>query len=166
MNASFKNYGVAAAMLLLPLIPSGASAQMSGAKMFETPQMAVEALITAAKNKDRAGILAVLGPETEEWLASGDDVQDAQDRDLFLAAYDKTNRLDMPDEDTAILYVGEDDFPFPFPVVKLEKGWAFDAEEGREELLDRRIGGNELDAIQVIQAIADLANAMVELANR
>jgi len=155
MNASLKKYGIAAAMLMLPMVPSGAFAQMSAAKVFDTPQMAVDALIEAARNKDRKRVLSILGPETEEWLASGDDVQDAQDRDLFIAAYDKTNRLDMPSEDTAILYVGEDDFPFPFPVVKVEKGWAFDAEEGREEILDRRIGENELDAIEVLQAISD-----------
>jgi hypothetical protein len=128
---------------------------MSGAKVFDTPEMAVIALIEAARNKDRAGVLAVLGPETEEWLATGDDVADAQERDRFLAAYDTTNSLEMPDDETAILHVGEDDFPFPFPVIRVENGWAFDAEEGREEILDRRIGENELNAIQVIQAIAD-----------
>ena len=61
----------------------------------------------------------------------------------------------MPDDETAILHVGDDEFPFPFPVVKLQDGWSFDAEEGREELLDRRIGENELNAIEVVQAVAD-----------
>ena len=155
MNTSLMKYGIAAAIFLSPIASSVGFAQMSDAKVFDTPQMAVEALIEASRNQDRSGILAVLGPETEEWLASGDDVQDAQDRDLFIAAYDSKNRLDMPDEDTAILHVGEDDFPFPFPVEKQENGWSFDAEEGREEILDRRIGENELNAIQVIQAISD-----------
>ena len=155
MNTILKKSGIAAAVLLLPMLPFGAEANMTGAKIFDTPQMAVEALIDAARNKDRAGVLAVLGPETEEWLPSGDDVQDENDRKRFIAAYDETNRLDMPDEETAILHVGEDDFPFPFPVVKLDNGWRFDAEEGREEMLDRRIGENELNAMQVIQAIAD-----------
>jgi len=155
MTFTLKRSGIAAAMLLLPMLASGVQANMTGAKVFDTPQMAVEALIKAARDKNRAGVLLVLGPETEEWLASGDDVQDAQDRDRFIAAYDAKNRLDMPDEETAILHVGEDDFPFPFPVVKLEDGWSFDAEEGKEELLDRRIGENELNAIEVIQAIAD-----------
>ncbi len=155
MMTTLKKPGTAAAILLLSLLPVGAAANMTGAKVFDTPQMAVEALIDAARNEDRAGVLEVLGPETEEWLASGDDVQDENDRKRFIAAYDETNRLDMPDEETAILHVGEDDFPFPFPVVKLGNGWRFDAEEGREEMLDRRIGENELNAMEVIQAIAD-----------
>lgn len=155
MALKLKRSGIAVAIFLLSMLVCGVQANMSGAKLFDTPQMAVEALIKAARNKDRAGVLSVLGPGVEEWLASGDDVQDARDRDQFIAAYDVKNRLDMPDDETVILYVGEDEFPFPFPVVKLENGWRFDAEEGREEILDRRIGQNELNAIEVIQAIAD-----------
>ena len=156
MIVTWKNSGFAAALLMLPLLlVHGTLAQVTGAKVFETPEMAVSALIDAARNKEKDRILAVLGPEMEEWILSGDEVQDEQGRKRFVAAYDQKNRMEMPDEETAILYVGEDDFPFPFPVVKLEDGWSFDAEEGKEELLDRRIGENELDAIQVVQAIAD-----------
>jgi hypothetical protein len=155
MNIPLKRAGIVAAILLVPMLSIGVQAQMSGAKIFGTPQMAVEALVKAARNKNRDSLLSIFGPETEEWLVSGDDVQDAQYRDQFIAAFDKQNRLDMPDDETAILHVGEDDFAFPFPIVKLEKGWSFDAEEGKEEILDRRIGENELNAMQVIQAIAD-----------
>ncbi len=155
MSSTLKRAGIAAAALALPFMISVSNAQTKGARSFETPEMAVEALVTAGKAKDRKEILSILGPETEEWLITGDDVQNAKDRDNFLAAYDAKHSLDMADDNTAILYVGEDDFPFPFPVVKLENGWSFDAEEGREELLDRRIGENELNAMEVIQAIAD-----------
>jgi hypothetical protein len=156
MTVTWKISGLAAVLLVLPTMAvDGAFAQMNGAKVFDTPQQAVTALIDAARNKDQNGILAVLGPETEEWLSSGDEVQDAQGRERFVAAYDQKNSVEMPDDETAILHVGDDEFPFPFPVVKLQDGWSFDAEEGREELLDRRIGENELNAIEVVQAVAD-----------
>lgn len=155
MSSLLKMKSLAATMVLLPMLGVGAGAQNSGAKLFDTPQLAVDAFVSAVRNQDRASMFAILGPETEEWLITGDDVADKQNRDTFIAAFDQNSRLDTPDDETVVLHVGEDDFPFPFPVVKLENGWSFDAEEGREEILDRRIGENEVNAMQVIQAIAD-----------
>ena len=155
MSSLLKMKSLAVTIAVLPLLTFGAAAQTPGAKLFSTPEMAVAAFVDAARSQNKTGVLSILARIRKTGLISGDNVQDDQDRVQFIAAFDKSNRLDLPDDETAILHVGEDDYPFPFPVVKLENGWSFDAEEGREEILDRRIGENELNAMQVIQAIAD-----------
>lgn len=149
-----------AALLALPAVgPSAqALAGSANASVFDTPEAAAAALVDVARNKDREGILEILGPETEEWIISGDSVQDEQGRARFVGAYDQKHGIEMEGDDLAVLVIGEDDFPFPFPLVKLGAGWAFDAEEGKEELLDRRIGENELNAIQVLLSIVDAQN--------
>lgn len=149
-----------AALLALPAVgQSGhALAGAMDASVFDTPEEAAAALVDVARNRDLEGILRILGPETEEWIISGDEVQDEQGRERFVTAYDQKHAIEMESDDLAVLVIGEDDFPFPFPIVRLGKGWAFDAEEGKEELLDRRIGENELDAIQVLLAIVDAQN--------
>ncbi len=134
-----------------------AAPQVHGAepKTFSWPEAAARALVEAARTKDREGALAILGPDSEVWIVSGDPVQDRADVERFIAAYDVKNGVRKVTEDSAYLVVGEDDYPFAIPLIKGEKGWAFDAEEGKEELLDRRVGRNELNTIQTILAIAD-----------
>lgn len=124
-------------------------------KAFASPGDAASALVGAVRKADRDGVLAILGSESEEWVVSGDPVQDKQDVERFIAAYDKKNGIEKDDESKAVLVVGDDKFPFPFPIVKTAKGWSFDPEQGKEELLNRRIGRNELRTIQVLLAIAD-----------
>jgi len=124
-------------------------------RTFASPEAAAKALVEATRKKDRNGALAILGPNSEEWIDSGDPVRDRADVERFIAAFDEKNGIDKVTEDAVYLLVGEDDFPFAIPIIRGEKGWAFDAEEGKEELLDRRIGRNELNTIQTIQAIAD-----------
>jgi len=127
-------------------------------KIFKTSEDAVAALIDAAKKKDKKALLSVLGKATEEWIISGDQVQDANARDLFVSAYDERHVVQIEEaggETRGTLFVGSDGFPFPIPLVKGEKGWAFDPELGREEILDRRIGRNELTTILVLLAITD-----------
>ena len=135
--------------------PDRATAESVAPKAFATPEAAVSALIEAAKAKDSEGMLAVLGSETKQWITSGDPVQDRQGLERFIAAFDEKNGLEKQGDAKAILVVGNDGFPFPFPILKTAKGWAFDPEQGREELLNRRIGRNELNTIQVLQAIVD-----------
>jgi len=146
----------AALLIALALLPS-ASVQSEQAKVqtFDSPKAAAAALIGAARAKDRERVLAILGADAGEWIASSDPVQDAQARDRFIGAYEEKNAIEMEGGDEAVLVVGEDGFPFPIPIVKQASGWAFDAEQGREEILDRRIGQNELSTIQVLLAIVD-----------
>lgn len=144
--------GVIAAMLMHA---PPASAQGRAPKAFASPQKAVAALMAAAKKKDHTGILAVLGSETKQWITSGDPVQDRLGLERFIAAYDEKNGIEKDGDAKAVLVVGTDTFPFPFPVIKTSKGWAFDPEQGREELLNRRIGRNELNTIQVLLAVVD-----------
>ncbi len=124
-------------------------------KAFNSPEDAVTSLIDAVKEKDVSALLTILGPATQEWIISGDKVQDDDARIRFLASYDEKNMLETDGETKAILVVGADGYPFPIPIVKINAGWAFDPDQGKEEILDRRIGENELTTIQVLLAIAD-----------
>ena len=130
-------------------------AQSAEPKAFASPKEAIAALIGAARKKDSAAMLAVLGSKTKQWITSGDPVQDRQGLEAFIAAFDQKNEIEKEGDTKAILAIGDDGFPFPFPVVKSAKGWAFDPEQGREELLNRRIGRNELTTIKVLQAVGD-----------
>lgn len=142
-------------LILLAVGSAGDLAAQGGAKAFETPQKAIAALIEAAKKKDADELVNVLGPATREWIISGDKVRDEEVRASFVAAYDAWHMLQIENDASATLYVGEDDFPFPLPMVKSAAGWLFDPEQGREEILARRIGENELNTIQVLLAIVD-----------
>jgi len=131
------------------------AAQSPDPMHFSSPEKAVNALIDAAKKKDAAAVVSVLGPATKDWIISGDPVQDEQGRERLIAAYDEKHDIEKHGNDTAVLVIGNDGFPFPFPIVKDAKGWAFHPEQGKEELLNRRIGENELTTIQVLLAIGD-----------
>lgn len=157
-DATFRFRAAAALCVMLLLIATGAggnAAAQGGAKTYETPQKAIADLVDAAKKKDAAALVGVLGPATQEWIISGDPVQDEEARARFVAAYDVRHMLQIENDASATLYVGEDDFPFPFPLVKSGAGWAFDPERGKEEILARRIGENELTTIQVLLAVVD-----------
>ena len=115
---------------------------------------AVKALIAAAKSNDDKEMLAIFGPGAKELIFSGDAVADQQRRARFVKAYDEKNRLVQQGNDM-ILVIGKEDWPFPIPVMKKGDGWVFDIARGREEILNRRIGENELNTIQVCRAIVD-----------
>ncbi len=131
------------------------SARGDESKAFASPEEAASALVDAVRKEDRDGVLAILGSESEEWIVSGDPIQDKQDVERFIAAYDQKNGIEKEGDGMADLVVGDDNFPFPFPIVKTAKGWTFDPELGKEELLNRRIGRNELSTIQVLLAVSD-----------
>jgi len=127
----------------------------AGAKTFGSPEEAVQALVAAAKANDSKAILAVLGPEAKEIVLSGDTPTDKQARERFVKAYGDASKIAKPDESMALLLVGKDEWIFPIPLVKEAGGWRFDVAEGKEEILNRRIGRNELHAIQAVQAYVD-----------
>lgn len=124
-------------------------------KVFATPAEAAKALAETLRKHDINSLLAVIGPSSRSWLSSGDKVADQHDKEKFLAAYDRKNSISKQDDNKAILLVGEDDWPFPAPIVRKGNGWVFDAAAGREELINRRVGRNELDTLQTLLAVVD-----------
>lgn len=124
-------------------------------KPFATPDAAVDSLVTAMRAGNEGELARILGPESRELLSSGDEVADANGRAEFLRLYDAKHRL-VPDGDEVMtLEVGADEWPLPVPVVRGDDGWVFDTSAGLDEMLSRRIGRNELYAIQVCAAIVD-----------
>jgi len=134
---------------LLLLMPP-AQAQQS----FTNPDDAASALATAVRSGMKQDILKVLGADGEDIVSSGDDVADADVRSKFVSAYDVKHSVKV-DGKKATLIIGADDFPFPVPLVQTKAGWKFDTAAGRQEILYRRIGRNELDTIQTCLAFVD-----------
>jgi hypothetical protein len=122
---------------------------------FETADEAVRQLVQALRTDDLARAEEILGEGGADILYSGDEVADANGRKEFVRLYDEKNRLEPRSDGTMTLCVGEIDWPLPGPVVRSGDVWVFDAAAGREEILDRRIGKNELNAIQVCLAYCD-----------
>jgi hypothetical protein len=145
--------GLIAAATLFLAIPM-ASAQQS----FQSPEEAAAALAAAAKSGATNDILKVLGRNAADIVESGDMVADNETRERFVAAYDAKHSISMDGDKKAILMLGNDDFPFPIPLYRTKTGWEFDTTEGRIEILYRRIGRNELDAIQTSLAFVDAEN--------
>jgi hypothetical protein len=141
--------GMAATAAFIWLVPA-AHAQQS----FNSPDDAAAALASAVKSGIRQDIVKVLGPDGEDIIASGDETADKSERDMFTTAYDAKHSVKV-DGNKATLIVGPDDFPFPVPLFKAKAGWEFDTKEGRQEILYRRIGRNELDTIQTCLAFVD-----------
>lgn len=122
---------------------------------FETPEAAAQALIEAAQTDGNRALLSVLGKEAGPIIDSGDAVADKNARANFLEAYKSANTLDKTDPAYVTLEVGEDKWPFPIPIVSEGGKWHFDSAAGAEEIIDRRVGENELDTIQSCLAYAD-----------
>jgi hypothetical protein len=128
------------------------AADPAAAKAYPTSLAATDALLTAGAQNDVAALETVLGPGADKILSSGDAVADKDQREAFLkAARTKTTLLSMSDT-TVFLLVGADDWPFPIPLVKGSAGWRWDTVVGKEEILARRIGRNELTVIGLCQA--------------
>jgi len=134
-----------------PKKESAAAASQPQQKQFDTPKQAADALIQVAANFDVAAAKEILGPDGEDIVASEDPVQDKNRAEKFAAKANEKNsiEIDRKDPNRAILLVGNDDFPLPIPIVKRKGKWLFDTKVGREEILNRRIGANELNAIEI-----------------
>ncbi len=129
-------------------------AQRPQALRFATPDAAAMALIEAAADEGAEALYAVLGPDLDD-LVSGDRVADAADRRWFVENAQAAAHIEGEDADSAILVIGPDDWPFPIPLARDDAGWYFDTEAGIEEILDRRIGRNELHALAAMRAFVD-----------
>jgi len=159
MSLKTRRIDVAIWFLLLALIfPLAACSkpEKPSHRVFASPDDAASGLLEAAKSGDKKAVLAIFGPESKEIIFSGDAVQDKAAADAFVAAYGAMHRWrKMPDE-AQILLIGADNFAFPIPLKKSGAGqWFFDAAAGKEEILARRIGRNELAVIDVCAALAD-----------
>ncbi len=151
---AIRHMTTAAAMgALLLLCPLGARAQDAAPQArFESASAAFGALVAAARKDDRAQLLAILGPEGEAVVSSGDEVEEAGERRRFAAkAAERTTFETLPDG-AVIAHIGREDTPFAIPMVPDGGQWRFDSAAGREELLNRRIGRNELLTISAMRA--------------
>lgn len=147
--------GIIAAVILLSGTYSPSLAKSIRQKSFASPEEAVKALVVAVRADDKKEMLAVLGPGGKELISSGDEVADKAGREKFLNAYDEMNKLEKESANKMVLHVGADDWPLPIPIVKKNNTWVFDTKAGKEEILNRRIGRNELNVIEVLHAYVD-----------
>ena len=129
---------------------------------YPTPEDAAAALAAAVKSGPNKAILKVLGNAAEDIVSSGDEVADVDIRHRFTSMYDAKHSIKAEGNKKATLMLGPDDFAFPIPLVNTKTGWEFDTAEGRIEVLYRRIGRNELDAIQTSLAFVDAENEYAE----
>jgi hypothetical protein len=130
---------------------------------YKTANAAIDALVTAAKSGDQKAALVVLGPGGDDILSSGDKAADDAVRARFVASYDAKHEIKMEGDNRATLIIGDNDYPFPIPLTRKDGKWLFDTEAGRLEILARRIGHNELDAIQVCLAYVDAQDEYAEI---
>ena len=144
-----------AALLLGFAIVSGCAKPPEQGVSFETPEEAVSAFVSAVQKGDLAALQSMLGPGSEELLDSGDAVQDAGDRAAFVAAYEARHAITEDGPDRRILVTGDDDWPMPIPLVRIDGAWRFDGAAGVDELIYRRVGGNELGAIDVCRGFVE-----------
>jgi hypothetical protein len=126
-------------------------------KAFDTPQAAAESLIHAAEIYDVSTLLEIFGPESKDFISSADPIRDKNNAEGFAArAHEKNSvTIDVHDKTRAVLSVGKEDWPLPIPIVKRKGKWYFDSQQGRDEILFRRIGANELDALQICRGFAE-----------
>jgi hypothetical protein len=147
-------FAIIAAVMLAGFYQSAFAADAKQ-KNFKSPKEAVQALADAVKGNDEKELLTIFGPAGKDLISSGDEIADRTGRDRFVKAYEEMNKLVNENDDKIILHVGSEDWPFPIPLVKKDEYWFFDTMAGKEEILNRRIGRNELNAIQVCLAYVD-----------
>ncbi len=152
------NQLVAASAIFLFAMASSAGAQQD----YKAPQDAVDALVATVRSGDQKAALVVLGRDGEDIISSGDKVADAAARQRFITSYDAKHQIVLKGDRKAILVIGDNDYPFPIPLMRTKGMWSFDTDAGRREILYRRIGHNELDAIQTCLAYVDAQNEYAE----
>jgi Protein of unknown function (DUF2950) len=156
--------GAALALTVLAFVPADgvrAATAEPAQTTFSSPDEAVAAMVAALRDGQPKALTKIVGPSSGDWLLSGDEVADRTAAERFVAAYDARHRIRNEGASRAVLTVGLDDWPMPVPLVRTGTRWSFDAAAGREEVLARRIGRNELATIEVLKAMVD---AQVEYA--
>ena len=137
--------------VVLALLVSGprAMAAPSGEETFASPGRAAAALSAAWRADGVTALLKIFGPGGRNLVTSGDPVAERTTRERFAASYDQQHRIELQGADEAILIIGKEDWPYPIPIVREGSAWRFDVKAGIEQVLDRRIGANEIHAIEV-----------------
>jgi hypothetical protein len=137
--------------------PAKAASPSGGAELFDSPDAAVDALLKAAADWNTDELMKILGPEGKEVIFSGDAVQDKNRGEEFVAEAKEKKEISIDPKTgkRAFVIVGNEDWPMPIPLVKMGSKWYFDSKAGKQELLYRRIGSNELDAIQICRGYVD-----------
>lgn len=151
---AFIRFAASAVVLMAFTLADPTSLATAQQMTFASAEEAVKAAVAAARANDEKELLAVFGADAKDLFVSGDPVDDKQRRQRFLTAYQEKNQL-VKEGNNTVLLVGKDDWPMPIPLVQKGNSWVFDVEQGREEILHRRIGKNELSAIQVMLATVD-----------
>jgi hypothetical protein len=132
-----------------------ATAQQTGQKTFPSAKAATSALVSALQTNDSAALLAVLGADAKDIVSSGDEVEDKNNRDQMVEKYQQMHRLVTEPDGTTTLYLGAENWPMPIPLVHKGNSWYFDTDAGKQEILYRRIGKNELAVIQICRELVD-----------
>src|SRR5271165_3760634 len=146
--------GKVALLVMSVILANVAMAQEQNQKTFSTAEEASQALYTAAKNNDVSELLEIFGPIGSQIIYSGDEAEDAQSRAEFLQGYEERHRLVKEGDGTVTLYIENKNWPSPIPLVNKGKVWYFDTETGKQEILFRRIGFNEISAVQTCRQLA------------
>ncbi len=147
------NLPILAAVILTACFPIRSMAQQPGQHTFSSPEDASNAFVTAAQNNDEKAMLDILGPDGKQIVSSGDEAEDAEGRANFVRRYQEMHRLVKEPDGTTTLYIGAENWPTPIPLVNKGNSWYFDTAAGKNEILYRRVGRNELSAIRVCQEL-------------
>jgi Protein of unknown function (DUF2950) len=132
-----------------------AAAPKANQETFATPQEAAQALIDATEHNDSAALLKVLGPDGKDIIASGDPAEDTKHREEFARSAHQKLRIDQDNPLNTTLVIGDQEWPFPIPLVEKDGKWRFDSAKGRLEILARRVGQNELNAVDVCRGYVE-----------
>jgi hypothetical protein len=161
-RTSLRGAVLGASLALALALAARPVAAADGPEVFPTAEAAAQALVAAVKSGDKAQVLEVLGPDAKDLVSSGDPVQDAEAGKKFATLAQQMMHVDQTGDGIQILSIGAEDWPFPIPIVKTGNGWAFNTRDGKQELLNRRIGANELDTIEVCHAYVDAQRAYIQ----
>lgn len=146
--------------------PTAQPAQPVPPQLFRSPEDGFVAFAAAMRAQDEQALLRILGTAGRRLIRSGDPVADREMRDRFRAAHDEKAEILRPTPNRAVLQVGTDGWPLPIPMLRRDGGWRFDAQQGAQTVIDRRIGRNELDTIETLRAIADAQHDYARSAGR
>lgn len=137
--------------LVMAVTPAAAPKQ----DVFPTAEQAVAALVVAHRDNKLGALSRILGPGGYRLVHSGDEVADRNHRARFVAAYDEAHHIEFESAHKAVLVVGAQDWPLPIPLIQTKSGWRFDTLAAEQEILNRRIGRNELNVIEVARAYVE-----------
>jgi len=154
MNTSYERKTLALALAGL-LVTLAAVSCAPKQKTYESPEVAVEDFVGAVRDDNVDALVTIFGKESKRLFPTDDPVADKNQRKEFLRLYDEKHELKPQDTSTQVLLVGADSWPMPIPLVKSGTGWMFDTAAGMDEVINRRIGRNELSAIQTCLAVGD-----------